>query len=1032
MNVPTPIRLIALFSLVTLLATSGPVSAASSTGGNQRLQMYRGVIERGDVQELRRQGVHFVDSKTVRRGVRVTTVLTPAEASRLRAQGFSFTPARDARGRTARQRAAIQAQNGHTVWRSWDEPGGIRDELYQVALDNPDLVKLEVLGHSIQGREIIGLKVTEGANAVPDGTRPAVLYSSLQHAREWISVEVNRRLLHWAIDRHRAGNVQLLRNTELWFVVVANPDGYQYTFEVDRLWRKNLRDNDGDGEITNADGVDLNRNFPEHWKYDEEGSSSVPSSETYRGTAPLSEPETQAMVGLMERVPFSFQVNYHSYGQLLLYPQGWQVQTPSADDPIYVALSGTDRRPAIPQYDPGVGAELYVTNGETTDYAHATHGILAWTPELSEGAPGAGFVFPDNEARIQEEFRRNLSFARDVARSAGDPANPRSHLRIDTDPFYLDVSTIDREKSNNPMSDFTFDVSYGDPQPVQVLAQRDLGDVTLHYSINGGPEQTAPTVEWEDADRFGTRYDTHYRIVRGEVTGTSPGDEVEVWFTGGGEQSDSFTYTAEEESEAPVVIVAAEDYTGISNAPPYASNSQPNYLSYFEDALAANGVDYEVYDVDDNGRTAPDHLGVLGHFDAAIWYTANDVITRDPGMIPGTASRLANDEMLEFRSYLNEGGTVLFNGQWAGLQYAFGYVFDPERGRACGVTVPFDRCDPFSDDFLQYYLGAYLYQEDAGTDENGDIEDVVGTEEPYQGTSWGFNGADSAENQIHSAGFLTTSSLLDPAEFPQFTSTAPAEWETEGGGQFEPHSGDFYMYSNRADVSYKRLARTIDLTGVSSAEMSFFFSYDTEPAWDFVFVEAHTVGQDDWTTLPDLNGHTSQDTGDSCPEGWHELHPWLERYQGADCSGTGSSGGEWWANSGRSHGWEEWTVDLSDYAGSEVEVVISYASDWAIQGLGAFVDDITVSTGEGSTSFEEDGDPMDGWTVPGPPPGSDPNPNDWERTMSVDFEEGAVVAMDPPDARFRTLYFGFGFEGITEAAKRAEVMDRSIGWLLAK
>ncbi len=56
---------------------------------------------------------------------------------------------------------------------------------------------------------------------------------------------------------------------------------------------------------------------------------------------------------------------------------------------------------------------------------------------------------------------------------------------------------------------------------------------------------------------------------------------------------------------------------------------------------------------------------------------------------------------------------------------------------------------------------------------------------------------------------------------------------------------------------------------------------------------------------------------------------------------------------------------------------ISYASDSSGLGAGAFVDDVVVSTGEGSTSFEDDGDTFDGWTVPGAPDGSAPNPNDW-------------------------------------------------------
>jgi bacillopeptidase F (M6 metalloprotease family) len=240
------------------------------------------------------------------------------------------------------------------------------------------------------------------------------------------------------------------------------------------------------------------------------------------------------------------------------------------------------------------------------------------------------------------------------------------------------------------------------------------------------------------------------------------------------------------------------------------------------------------------------------------------------------------------------------------------------------------------------------------------------------------------------------------------------------------------VYSRRADQSYKRLTRTIDLTGLSqgqAADLSFQISRDTEPGWDFVFVEARHAGQDDWTTLPDENGATSPDTGSSCPADWHSVHPWLERYQTLNpddtCSPTGTSG-EWNAASGRSQGWEQWQVDLSEYAGSEVEISISYASDFAVQGIGAFLDDIQVSTGEGTTSFEDDGgaDPMDGWTVAGAPEGSGTNPNDWTRTTDVDFEEGAVVSTDD------TLYFGFGLEGVASAEKRAQVMGRSMDYLL--
>jgi hypothetical protein len=91
-------------------------------------------------------------------------------------------------------------------------------------------------------------------------------------------------------------------------------------------------------------------------------------------------------------------------------------------------------------------------------------------------------------------------------------------------------------------------------------------------------------------------------------------------------------------------------------------------------------------------------------------------------------------------------------------------------------------------------------------------------------------------------------------------------------GAFSPHTGSYYLYSDRSDLSYKRLMRTVDLTGVNAAELSFFASWDTELDWDDLFVEAHTVGQDDWTTLPavDPDGEpiTAPGTGESCPAGW--------------------------------------------------------------------------------------------------------------------------------------------------------------------
>jgi hypothetical protein len=739
------------------------------------------------------------------------------------------------------------------------------------------------------------------------------------------------------------------------------------------------------------------------------------------------------MQGLLDRVKPKFQSNYHSFGPLILYPQGWQVGTPEADNPVYTALAGTDANPAIAGFDPGISSdELYVTNGETTDYADSSDGTVAFTPELDEGCVGCGFVFPDDEALVQAEFEKTLNFNLALARSATRPADPVSPVGLSVKPFYLTQTDVDAENGALSMFDFTFTVSYGDPQEVRVLAKRSLGAVTAKYQINGGAVRSATTAEWTGGERYGVGNANYYRLMRGQVAGTKPGDTVKVWFEGGGATSSSFTYRAVADSGRDVLVLAAEDYTGAS--PVYPTRPRPRYLSYYTDALAANNIPYDVYDVDANARRAPDALGVLSHYKAVVWYTGDDIITREPGWGPGNASRLAMEELLQVRDYLNEGGRVLYTGKYAGHQYATGHgtqLYDPYENQQCSSfpqNVRDVRCRPLSgsgdnvNDVIEYWFGAALINEGAGTDAKGNPYDITGVDTPLAGQNFSLNGGQSANNQDHSASFITTSGLLPVSEFPQFRSWAAAKY-VRPGGPFDPHTGSNYAYSQIADVSYKRLTRTISVPA-GGATLSFWTSYNTEQAWDHLFVEAHTVGQDNWTTLPDLNGHTSQATGDSCPEGWRTLHPWLDHYQTLNpdntCSPTGTTG-VWHASSGSSNGWQQWSVDLGAYAGKQVEVSLAYVSDWSVQGLGVFVDDIEVSTGEGSTSFE---DGFAGWTATGPPPGSAPNSNNFIRTTAAGFPEGAAVATDD------TLYFGFGFEGISGASTRSAVMGRAIDYLL--
>ena len=96
--------------------------------------------------------------------------------------------------------------------------------------------------------------------------------------------------------------------------------------------------------------------------------------------------------------------------------------------------------------------------------------------------------------------------------------------------------------------------------------------------------------------------------------------------------------------------------------------------------------------------------------------------------------------------------------------------------------------------------------------------------------------------------------------------------------------------------------------------LDFWTSVDTEADWDYVFVEARTPGGDDWTTLPDINGHTTQTTGESCALRVARAAPAARPLPDArpatgTCTSTGTTG-TWNASSGNSAGWQEWSVDL--------------------------------------------------------------------------------------------------------------------------
>ncbi|MFE0440579.1 M14 family zinc carboxypeptidase [Streptomyces nigra] len=906
----------------------------------------------------------------------VEVYLTDEQAGKLRKQGVDLTEHQV----TARSEARTEkAADG--VFRPYGGSGGLKEEIVRTGQENPGLTKVVSIGKTVRGQDILALKLTKHAAKSKDGSKPAVLYMSNQHAREWITPEMTRRLMHYYLDNYKKDKRvrKIVDSTELWFVLSANPDGYDHTFKDSstRLWRKNLRDVNGDGAISTGDGVDLNRNFAYKWGYDDEGSSPNPTSETYRGASPGSEPETKALDALQKRVGFTYGINYHSAAELLLYGVGWQVATDTPDDVMYKALAGTPDNSAIPGYHPQVSSELYTTNGEADGHAANVNGLAMFTPEMSTCQTASNidpndqwnasdcrsvFNFPDDEKLIQDEFAKNVPFALSVAESADRPDQPASSVGLKAADF--------------TPAPFTTSYARGADQEVSVVVRKALRDKELKYRVNGGRTWDVALRPWKGGETFGGEDNLYFDEYRAKVLDGDQGDKVEVWFTGetrdGKKVSSSrFTYTIAERPRADVLVVA-EEGAGAPQAQKYV------------DALKAAGHKAFVWDVAAQG--APDALGVLGHFDTVVHYTGAGV--------PGNATQL------QLRAYLNEGGKLLEAGEQAGGNVDLGD-------------------GTLSNDFSQYYLGAYTRTSVPGA-----------TGFTGSGGLGGFSGtlAGAPGNPLDRAGnYSVTSDQLPVASYPQFKSA--------GAGQFAgtvnpygPFAGDWMAAAVHSDDAWKRLTRTVDLTGVTAAQQPTLRTqllWDVEPGYDNVLIEAHTTGADDWTTLPEKNGASSSTVPEECEAGFYmNEHPWLAHYltqspQG--CSATGSSG-SWNALTGASAGWRQVEFDLSAYAGKSVEVSLSYVSDPGFGGRGVLADQASLVVGGTAVETEGFETSLGAWSVTGPPPGSPAVLKDWARTGTLFQTFGAVTTRD-------TVLLGFGLEHLPSAADRTALIRKAFSSL---
>ncbi len=289
----------------------------------------------------------------------------------------------------------------------------------------------EAIGTSVEGSPIQAYRICS-AEAVNE-KKPEILYTSLHHAREPGGAASLIYYAWWLLEQAADGNVEaqyLLNNRQLYIVPVVNPDGYSWNQSTNPngggMWRKNRRMNQ-DGSY----GVDLNRNYgtSTFWNAPNNGSSTNPRSDTYRGTEPFSEPETQALRDFCERRAFRTAINFHTFSNLLIYPYSY-IDRETPDSTYFRALTAEITKDNLYSAGRDLQTVGYAVRGGSDDWMYAGlsggRKIMSYTPEV--GTPDDGF-WPSPD-RIIPQCAENLSTNRLTAWSAAVNLRPvQSYVR---------------------------------------------------------------------------------------------------------------------------------------------------------------------------------------------------------------------------------------------------------------------------------------------------------------------------------------------------------------------------------------------------------------------------------------------------------------------------------------------------------------------------------------------------------------------------------------------------------------------------
>eukprot|EP00343_Euplotes_focardii_P007032 CAMPEP_0205819414 /NCGR_PEP_ID=MMETSP0206-20130828/1780_1 /ASSEMBLY_ACC=CAM_ASM_000279 /TAXON_ID=36767 /ORGANISM="Euplotes focardii, Strain TN1" /LENGTH=430 /DNA_ID=CAMNT_0053112991 /DNA_START=35 /DNA_END=1327 /DNA_ORIENTATION=- len=320
----------------------------------------------------------------------------------------------------AKDLSLLNATNGGSWFTSYHRYAETIEWYTQLVAANTNIMTWVTIGQSTEGREMNALIISNAGEDAPN-----IYIQCLIHAREWISGATcgyiaNQLAVDFASGDERVTNI--LSSSRIHLVPFANPDGYEYTWTNNRMWRKSRNSNANSRCV----GTDLNRNYDDHWG--QGGSSSNPCSDTFRGASPESAIETQNTANYFRSIaPVIGAIDNHAYSQLILRPFGWTRQDPVDEARLFelgALMQSAIRDVHGRSYRNIKSIQLYLTTGTTSDWFYGedatstNKGFAAagYTWELRPTGARPGFQLPPREIlpNSEEVYPAWLAFCESI------------------------------------------------------------------------------------------------------------------------------------------------------------------------------------------------------------------------------------------------------------------------------------------------------------------------------------------------------------------------------------------------------------------------------------------------------------------------------------------------------------------------------------------------------------------------------------------------------------------------------------------